>query len=105
MKEISDVNSYTLKKDEDGANFNLVFGSLFLFWTAFDIVTEVYEELWYWNIFFALLGFIFIWFGVKGLRDVRMMEKIVNSNEKSPPPPPPPAANQADPPDPDSPAL
>ncbi len=80
MKEIPKVDLYILKKEKDGANFNMVFGVIFLAWCAYDIVNDP-EELFMFNIFSGLLGLAFVWFGFKGLRDVRRLEAELRSND------------------------
>ena len=49
--------------------FNICFGLLFLVWSGFDIVTNFWEEYWYANVFFILLGLIFIVYGIMNLND------------------------------------
>jgi len=48
--------------------FYIVFGILFSVWTVFDVIFAFFEEMWYFNIFFGLMGIGFVLYGIIELR-------------------------------------
>ena len=67
-KKLEDFKSEYRSDKRWGGWSSISFGVLFIVWTAFDIATDFWEEFWYVNVFFLLLGIVFIFFG---FRDVR----------------------------------
>jgi len=47
---------------------SIIFGLIFIIWTGFDIASNFWEDFWYANVFFILLGLTFIVFGVLDVR-------------------------------------
>ena len=74
-------DQYTIKKDRQSAFFNFGFGLLFIVWSIFDIATGFFEEFWYANIFFILLGLLFIIWGYLGFRSAKAQAKIIELDE------------------------
>jgi len=57
------------------AYLNAGIGVLFVIWTVFDIAFAFFEEMWYFNIFFGLLGVGFLIYGVIQLKAHRNNQK------------------------------
>lgn len=67
-KENEDFKAeYRADKKRNGW-FSVVFGIIFIAWTGFDIATNFWEDFWYANVFFLLLGLIFIAYGITDIK-------------------------------------
>lgn len=65
--DISFQTKYRKDKTREGY-FYVGLGVLFLVWTAFDIAFAFFEEMWYFNIFFGLLGLGMLIYGIIEIR-------------------------------------
>ena len=75
------IDEYNIIKDIKAAKFNIIFGIIFLVWTTFDVATGFFEDFWYANLFFTVLGFVFIWLGVSGLRSAKKISQEMELND------------------------
>lgn len=58
------------RKEQRGAGkFNIVFGLIFLAWSAVDMMSGFYGEFWYTDLFFLALGLAFLVYGISQLRN------------------------------------
>lgn len=58
------------RKAQRGAGkFNIVFGLIFLCWSAFDMMSGIYGEFWYGELFFVAIGLAFLVYGITQLRN------------------------------------
>ena len=62
-------SEYKKDKGREGI-FNIVIGILFLIWTAFDLMSGLYDS-WYSQVPFALIGCAFLIYGVIQFRAQR----------------------------------
>ena len=65
----SEIPPQYRRDQRKGGWFNVVFGILFLGWTACDLI---FGEFWYPDVFFALMGVAFVVFGVMQVRDSKV---------------------------------
>jgi len=73
-KEISFPEKYRKDKVNEGL-FNVGIGVVFIIWTIFDVAFAFFEEMWYFNIFFGILGIGFLVYGIIQLRTHRNDQK------------------------------
>jgi len=73
-KETSFAEKYRKDKRREGF-LNVGLGVLFIIWTIFDIAFAFFEEMWYFNIFFGLLGVGILVYGIIQLKAHRNDQK------------------------------
>lgn len=65
-----DAAAIRYRRDQRGAGkFNIVFGIIFLAWSAFDMMASFYGEFWYTDLFFIALGLTFLVYGYFQLKN------------------------------------